>query len=113
KITNGSSKKATISAWNAQAPGGAIINTVLTAYDAKPTTDEQLKACDKGAGDYCPTTKVPCGDATFGALLETTAVVVPAGGSKLVAITSYNPTGTVGQVTEGPLMFSVRTDTLE
>jgi len=113
RVENPNAQSATVSAWNAQAPGAAIINTVLVAYATKPTTDEQLKACEKGAGDYCNTAAVPCGDSKFGALTDTNALVIPAGGSRVVAITTYSPHGTVGEITEGQIILGVRTDTLD
>lgn len=112
-MTNPGAQSATISAWNSQAAGGAIINTVLTAYVAQPTTDEELRACEKGAGDYCPTSTLPCGDSQFGALTGTNALVIPAGASRVVAITTYEPQGTVGAITEGPVTLTLRTDALE
>lgn len=113
RVENPSAQNATVSAWNAQAAGGPIVNTVLVSYATQPTNDDELRACEKGAGDYCPTAKLPCGDAKFGALTDTSALVIPAGGSRVVAITSYSPQGTPGDVTEGQIALSVRTDALE
>ena len=113
RVENPTAQSATVSAWNAQAPGGAVMNTVLVGYATKPTTDDELRACEKGAGDYCPTAKVPCVDSQFGALTETTALVIPAGGSRIVTITTYSPQGTAGEVTEGQIAFGVRTDALQ
>ncbi|MDB4934960.1 MAG: hypothetical protein JWP87_1932 [Labilithrix sp.] len=113
RVENPSAKSATVSAWNAQAPGGAIINTVLVGYAAKPTTDEALAACEKGAGDYCNTASVPCGNSKFGALTEANALVIPAGASRVVAITSFSPHGTPGEVTDGQIVLGVRTDGLD
>lgn len=113
RVTNHGAQTATISAWNSQAAGGAIINTVLTAYVTQPTNDDELKACEKGAGDYCPTSTLPCGDSQFGALTAANALVIPAGASRVVAITTYEPQGTVGAITEGPVTLTLRTDALE
>jgi len=113
RVVNPGSKAATVTVYNAQAPGGSIIDTVLTAYASRPTSDDELKACEKGAGDYCTTTTLPCGDSKFGALTGTNGVVVPAGGTRVVVITTSQVQGTAGQVTEGPLLLSVRTDVLE
>ncbi len=113
RVTNTQAQNVTLSAWNSQAPGGALVNTVLVAYATQPTSDEELKACDKGAGDYCPTSTLPCGDSQFGALTGTSAVVVPAGGTRVIAITAYDPQGTPGSVTEGPILLTLRTDALE
>ena len=113
RVENPNTKSATVSAWNAQAPGGGIINTVLVGYAAKPTTDEELKACAKGAGDYCNTTSVPCGDSKFGSLTDANALVIPAGESRVVAITTYSPHGTPGEVLEGQIVLGVRTDALD
>ena len=41
------------------------------------------------------------------------ALVIPAGGSRIVAITSYAPQGTPGETIEGPVVLAVRTDALE
>jgi hypothetical protein len=113
RVENPTAKSATVSAWNAQAPGGAIINTVLVGYATKPTTNEALAACEKGAGDYCVTSSVPCGNAKFGALTDANALVIPAGGSRVVAITSFSPHGTPGEVTDGQIVLGVRTESLD
>ena len=113
RVDNPTAQNATVSAWNAQAQGGPVINTVLVGYAAKPTSDDELRACEKGAGDFCPTAKLPCGDAKFGALTDANALVIPAGSSRVIAITSYSPQGTLGDVTEGQVALSVRTDALE
>jgi hypothetical protein len=113
RIENPTQQNATVSAWNAKAPGGPVINTVLVGYATQPTSDDQLRACEKGAGDYCNTAQLPCGDSTFGSLTGTSALVIPAGGAKVVAITTYSPANTVGEITDGQLTFSVRTDALE
>jgi len=113
RVENGTAQSATVSAWNAKAPGGAVMNTVLVGYVAKPTTDDALRACEKGAGDYCMTTKLPCGDSSFGALTDANALVIPAGGSRIVAITTSSPHGTPGETTEGQIVLGVRTERLE
>ena len=113
RVENHSTKIATVSAWNSVAPGGPVINTVLVGYATQPTNDDQLRACEKGAGDSCPIVDLPCGDSRFGALTAANALVIPAGGSRVVAITTYAAQGTVGEVTEGQVTLAVRTDALE
>lgn len=112
RVQNPNAKSAKISAWNSQAPGGALIDTTLTAYASIPTTDDQLKACEKGAGASCSTTKLPCGDSKFGSLTDGNAVVIPAGGSRILAVTT-NAVHGAGAIVEGPIMLTVRTDALE
>lgn len=113
RVENPNAQGVKLSVWNAQAPGGAIMNTVLVGYASRPTSDDALRACEVGAGDYCSTSALPCGDSKFGALTGATALVVPAGGSRVVAITSYYPQGTAGETIEGAVVLGVRTDALE
>lgn len=113
RVENPNAQNARVSVWNAQAPGGATINTVLVGYASQPASDDALRACEVGAGDYCSTATVPCGDSKFGALTGPTALVIPAGGSRVVAMTSYYPQGTAGETIEGPVVLGVRTDALE
>lgn len=112
RVQNDNTVATKISAWNSQAPGGTVIDTILTAYTRVPTSDEELRACEKGAGDYCTTTKLPCGDSKFGALTDANAVVVPAGGARIIAVTTSQVYG-AGNVVEGPIVLNVRTDALE
>ena len=86
---------------------------MLVGYQNRPTSDDGLRACERGAGAYCPTAKLPCGDAKFGALTDANALVIPAGGSRVVSITTYAPQGTLGEVTDGQIALAVRTDALE
>jgi hypothetical protein len=113
RVTNNASKKATLSVYSAQAPGGPVLDTSLAAYAAQPTNDEALKACEKGTGESCATANLPCGDYKFGSLTGAEAVVIPAGQSRVIAIATAAPFGTVGQITEGPVVLGVRTDVLE
>lgn len=112
KVVNDGDKTATLSAWNEAAPGGATINTVLASYAAQPTTDAELLACEKGAGDSCPAS-LPCGDPSLGSLTGTSSVVVAPGETKIVGVTAYYPLGTVGEVSEGSIAFVVRSDALD
>lgn len=112
RVQNDNAQPAKISVWNAQAPGGSVVDTILTAYARVPTTDDDLRACEKGAGDVCATAKLPCGDSKFGALTDANAVVVPAGGSRVIAVTTKDVYG-AGSAVDGPITLSVRTDALE
>ncbi len=111
KVTNDGDKTATLSAWNEAAPGGAVIDTVLTSYAAQPTNDTELLACEKGAGNSCPAA-LPCGDPSLGSLSGTSALVVAPGETKVVGVTAYYPLGTVGEVSEGSIAFVVRAEAL-
>jgi hypothetical protein len=113
RVANTTGKKATLSAWNAQAPGAPVIDTSLVAYVAQPASDEQLKACESGAGESCATTSLPCGDYAFGSLTGSTAVVIPAGETRILAIATAAPFGTVGKITEGSVVLALRSDVLE
>lgn len=112
RVQNDNASATRVSVWNSQAPGGGVIDTILTAYARVPTSDDERRACEKGAGDFCATAKLPCGDSKFGALTDANAVVVPAGGSKVIAVTTSQPYGP-GNVVEGPIVLNVRTDALE
>jgi hypothetical protein len=112
RVVNGNAKAATISLWNAQAPGGVLLDTVLASYAAEPKSDADLKACEKGLGEYCDTSALPCGDSQFGSLTGTNAVVIPANETRIIAITAANPAGSVGHETEGTVVLGVRVDTL-
>lgn len=113
KVTNPNAQAATITVWNSQASDGPVMDTLLASYAAEPHGDDALKACEKGVGDYCSTSALPCGDSKFGSLSGTTAVVVPANGSKVIAITAGNAQSSAGDVSEGTVVLNLRTDTLE
>lgn len=112
RVVNPSAKTAKVTAFNAKAPGGPLIDTVLTQYTRVPASDDDLKACVK-IGESCPTATVPCGDTKFGALANTNQVVLGPNGTVYVVVTSAQPFDSVGQITQGEIMLSVRTDALD
>lgn len=112
RVQNDNAAAAKVSAWNSLAPGGSVIDTVLTAYAAIPSGDDGLRACIGAAGTSCAIAKLPCGDAKFGALTDATAVTIPAGQSRIIAVTTEQ-VHQAGNTVEGPIMLTVRTDSLE
>ena len=111
RVTNPGAQKATVTVWTSATPGGpGVLDTSLVAYAAKPTTDEELKACVAGAGESCNTALLPCGDASFGSLTGTNAIAIPAGETRVVGVVI---SAVPGQATSGPVLVSVRTDSLE
>ena len=111
-VKNENAKTAKVSAWNSLAPGGSVIDTVLTAYASIPSGDTALRACIGSAGTYCSTSLLPCGDSKFGSLTGTSAVSIPPGGSRVIAVTTDQP-HQAGATVEGPITLTVRTDSLE
>ena len=111
-VKNENATTAKVTAWNSLAPGGSVIDTVLTAYASMPSGDTALKACLGTAGTYCSTSTLPCGDTKFGSLAGTNAVTVPAGQTRVVAITTEQIFGGTATV-EGPIVLTVRTDSFE
>jgi hypothetical protein len=114
ELVNPSDKTLTVSVWNTQAPNnGPLIDTLMAAYpgSARPTTDDQRKACQKGIGDYCPT-GLPCGSTQWAGLTGATAVTIPAGGSTLIWFGTYSTAGG-GATVEGNVKLVVRTDTVQ
>lgn len=111
-VKNENPKAAKVSAWNSVAPGGAVIDTVLTAYASIPSGDAQLRACLGTAGAYCSTSLLPCGDTKFGSLTGTSAVSIPAGQTRVIAVTT-DQVHQAGNTVEGPITLTVRTDSFE
>ena len=111
-VKNENAKAAKVSVWNSLAPGGVVIDTVLTAYASIPSGDTQLRACIGSAGTYCTTSLLPCGDSKFGSLTGTNAVSIPAGQSRVVAVTTEQ-VQQAGNTVEGPILLNVRTDSFE
>lgn len=111
-VRNDNAKTAKVSVWNSQAPGGSVIDTVLTAYAAVPSGDTALRACLGSAGTYCSTTALPCGDSKFGSLTAANAVVIPAGQARVIAVTTEK-VHEAGNLVEGPIVLNVRTDSFE
>jgi hypothetical protein len=111
-VRNDNAQTAKVSVWNSQASGGSVIDTVLTAYAAIPTGDAALRACLGSAGTYCSTGALPCGDAKFGSLTAANAVSIPAGESRVIAVTT-ELVHQAGNLVEGPIALNVRTDSFE
>lgn len=101
-VHNGNAKDAVVTIFSSQAPGGAIVKTVLAAYASEPGTEAQRKACTKGTNSYGDTTIT--GSSDFASLHGTQAVTVPAGGTITVYLAGELATST------GIVKLSVRTD---
>lgn len=111
-VRNDNPKAAKVSLWNSQAPGGSVIDTVLTAYASIPSGDTALRACLGNAGTFCSTSTLPCGDSKFGSLTGANAVTIPAGQSRVIAVTT-DLVHQAGNLVEGPIALNVRTDSFE
>jgi hypothetical protein len=109
---NDGDKTATLSIWNEAAPSSPTIPTSLASYAAQPSSDQELGACEKGTGSFCPAS-LPCGDPSFGALTDANAVVVAPGQTKVVGITAQSALGAPGEVSEGSVGLVVRSDSLD
>ena len=75
-------------------------------------TEAALRACLGSAGGYCSTSLLPCGDSKFGSLTGTSAVSIPAGQSRIIAVT-IELAHQAGNTVEGPIALHVRTDSFE
>jgi hypothetical protein len=110
RVVNRTGKKATLSAWNAQAPGGALVDTALAVYTSVPASDAALGACEKGLGASCSAAKLPCDDFRFGSLTGADALVLAPGESRYVGVFNEKP---IAQSSDGPIVLIVRTEALE
>jgi hypothetical protein len=108
ELVNKTDKVIVASVWNAQAPGGPIIDTMMASYAGsnRPGTDAERKACQKGAEDACPS-GLGCTD-SFAGLRD---VSIPAFGSTLIWFGSYYEASGFGS-SEGDVKLVVRTDSV-
>lgn len=106
QVHNGNAKKAVVTIFNSQAPGGPVFETSLAAYGAtKPTTDVARKACAVGVAEFSDSATT--GDDQFAALEDFYEVPIAAGATIWVYNAAYNATS-VGQ-----LKLNVRLDRFE
>lgn len=105
-VHNGNAKDAVVTLYTSQAPGGAVLKTVLAAYSgaATPSTDAQRKACLKGANSYGDAALT--GSTDFASLDGADAVTIPAAGTVRVYVAGETAT------TTGIVKLSARTDKL-
>lgn len=108
EVKNPTSQAMVVSAYNAQAPGGPIIDTMMASYAGavRPVTDAERKACVKGAADPCPS-GLGCSNSFAGI----TGVAIPANGSALIWFGAYYEAGS-SITTEGNVKLVIRTDSL-
>lgn len=114
EVKNTTAKAAAVTIYLTTATGGAVIDTVMAAYDTPimPMDDAGRKNCKWGLNDqsYATDEQALTGDSDFSILK---AVPIPAGASILVYVSTYvqysatNPANTTG-----PIKFAVKTDTL-
>ena len=106
QVHNGNAKKAFVSVFNSQAPGGPVFQTTLAAYGAtKPATDAARKACTVGVSDWSDATLT--GDDLFASLEEPNEVAIPAGATIWIYNAAYLPSDT------GALKLSVLVNRFE
>lgn len=105
-VYNGNAKEAVVTLYTSQAPGGAVVKTVLAAYAgaATPATEAARKACTKGTNSFGDSALT--GSVDFASLDGTDAVTIPAGGTVRVYLAGELATST------GTVKFSARTDKL-
>lgn len=109
ELVNPTGKTARVSVWNARAPDGPEMDTVMAAYDGHPATDAERAACRHGIADTCPP-GLGCEKQFAG--LE--GVSIPPFGSVVIWFGAYWEVGTTGAGTsEGKVMLVVRTEALE
>lgn len=113
ELKNPTASTLTMSAWNAAAPNGQNISTVMTVYASttKPADETARKACVKTVSTYCSTSTVPCGWSSFAALTGTNAFTIPPSGSVLLFFQSYSAAGG-SSAAEGDVRLVVRTDSV-
>jgi len=114
EIRNTTAKTATVSIYHSQATGGPILDTVIAAYTGAtpPSTDAERKACLKGVGDFGTTALT--GDGSFASLTNTSAVVIPPGGSVTVYSAQYYAYNAAdAEAAGGKIKINVKTDKLE
>lgn len=88
EVRNPTAKTAVVNIYHSQAPGGAVIDTVIAAYaGATPPADAARATCVKGVNDYGTTALV--GDPDFASLDGASAVSIPPGGSVTVYSAAY------------------------
>lgn len=106
QVHNGNAKKAVLTVYNSQAPGGPVFETSLAAYGAtKPATDAARKSCAVGVAEFSePSTT---GDDRFAALEDTYEVPIAAGATIWVYNAAYDAAST------GQLKLNVRLDRFE
>ena len=110
---NPTAKTATVTVYNTTAPGGQIIDTVMTAYrgNVAPATEAERRACAFGPAGS--STAALTGDTRYAALTGTTAVVLAPGARAMVwmsANDNYNAADPAK--TTGPVLLVARTDAL-
>ncbi|MBX3210083.1 MAG: hypothetical protein KF764_33945 [Labilithrix sp.] len=114
ELVNASDKVVTVSVWNTQATStGPIIDTLMAAYpgSARPSSDDERRACSKGINDYCPS-GAPCGSSDWAGLTGANAVAIPAFGSAVIWFGAYYGVGG-GSTVEGDVKLVARTDRVE
>jgi hypothetical protein len=113
ELVNPTEDTLTLSAWNATAPGGAVIDTLMGWYagNVKPTDDASRKACAKGIVDSCPT-GTPCPEYQWAGVTGTNAITLPPFGSALLYFASYYAAGG-SSASEGNVKVVVRTDAIQ
>jgi hypothetical protein len=106
-VRNPTTKRARVAIFTSQAPGGAIIDTVMAAYDGPriPVTDEERRACSSGVGDVGNESLT--GHSDFASLDGNRAVTIAPGAMAQIYVAAFNAQAT------GPLMISVKTLSLE
>ncbi|MBX3190853.1 MAG: hypothetical protein KF819_27900 [Labilithrix sp.] len=110
EVVNPTDATLTLSAWNATAPGGVVIDTLMGWYtgNVRPADDNARKACAKGIIDACPT-GTPCPEYQWAGVTGANAITLPPFGSALVYFASYYAAGGTS-ATEGNVKLVVRTD---
>lgn len=101
-VHNGNANDAVVTIFSSQAPGGAVVKTVLAAYATEPGNDAARKACTKGTNSFGDTAIT--GSSDFASLHGTNAVTVPAGATMTIYLAGELATST------GIVKVSVRTD---
>lgn len=113
EMHNPTASTATVTVYNTTAPGGQVIDTVMTAYrgNVAPATEAERKACAFGPSGS--STAALTGDTKYAALTGTTAVTLAPGARAIVwfsANDNYNAADPAK--TTGPVLVVARTDAL-
>lgn len=108
EVINPTDKAVVVSVWNAQAPGGPVIDTVMAYYagSTRPSNDAERKVCQKGPNDPCPP-GLGCSN-SFAGVKD---VPIPAFGSALIWFGSWYEVGSGSS--EGNVKLVVRTESLQ
>ena len=111
EVKNSTAKSATVTLYTSQAAGGQVLDTIIAYYDKaiQPMDDNSRKACTSGVADQSYSDTALTGNSNFSIIKN---VVIPAGGSILVYVATWDAYDAADNTTFGPVKLNVKTDAL-